>query len=238
MKPPQENRSSRTLSPLRVLAYRFVALVGAGIIEILWRTCRVTVLSEERLDSELKSNGAIILAFWHCHLVMLARYLVVKRSAGLRLGFVISPSVDGEAAAMLARLHHGNVIRGSSNYTGSRAARHMIRAVNEGISPAITPDGPTGPRFEFKPGALFVSQLTGKPVIPLSYAAAPAYQLRTWDRFVLPVPFSRVVIAVGKPVLVPRETSSEGLEEFRTEIQQQMLELYRQAAEELARVRQ
>ncbi len=235
MNPIPGNRSQRKLSRGRLLAYRIAVFIGTGIVELLWRTSRLTILNEDRLDAELRKHGAVILSFWHGHLVILARYLVVKRPKGLKLGFVISPSVDGEVAAMLTRIYRGHIIRGSSTYTGARTARHLVRAVNEGISPAITPDGPLGPRFVFKPGALFVSQLCGRPVVPLSYAAKPAYLLRTWDKFVIPVPFARVVIAVGEPVTVPRETTPDGLEVYRAAIQQQLHALYKEADAELKR---
>jgi len=226
---PAGSRSQRRLTTGRVLAYRLAAVIGAGIVELLWRTCRIKVLHGERLDTELK-GGAVIVAFWHQHILLCSRYLVTKRSAGLKLGFVISPSVDGEAAAMLTKIYRGYAIRGSSTYTGSRTARHLVRAVTDGLSPAITPDGPRGPRFGFKPGALFVSQLSGRPVIPISYAARPASVLRTWDKFVIPMPFAKVAIAVGEPVTVPRETDADGLEVLREAIEQQLHALYKEAA--------
>src|SRR5690606_16267885 len=96
------------------------------------------------------------------------------------------------------------VIRGSSTRTGARALRDYYQLlVNEGVSPVITPDGPTGPRHRFKPGGLLLAQLSGRPLLPMAFAATRAWQFG-WDRFVLPWPFSRVAIAVGAPVQVER----------------------------------
>jgi len=222
-----------------MLIYRLAAGLGAFILELLWRTCRIRVIGGERMSAELKEHGAVIPVYWHQHLLMCSRYLPMQYPHGLKLGFMISPSVDGEAATILARMYGGEVIRGSGSYTGARAVRHLHRAVSKQLlSPVMTPDGPRGPRFVFKPGALFVSQLCRKPVVPLSYAASPAWVLRTWDKFVIPAPFGRVVIAIGEPLQVARETTPEELAGFQTEMQQRLHATYRAAAAELDRWKQ
>src|SRR5690606_34441915 len=133
------------------------------------------------------------------------RYLLLQRGRGLVPGFLISPSVDGEVPAKIAQRLGARVIRGSSTRTGARALRDYYRLlVEEGVSPVITPDGPTGPRFRFKPGALLLAQLSGRPLLPMAFAASRAWTFG-WDRFVLPWPFSRIAIAVGAPVMVSRD---------------------------------
>lgn len=233
------SRSQRRLTPLRVLVYRLAAGLGALVLEVLWRTCRIRVVNGEQMSAELIAHGAVIPVYWHQHLLMCSRYLPLQAPHGLKLGFMISPSVDGEAATMLARIYGGEVIRGSGSYTGARAVRHLYRAVSgQKLSPVMTPDGPRGPRFVFKPGALFLSQLCSKPIVPLSYAARPAWVLRTWDKFVIPVPFSRVVIAVGEPLQVAREITEPELEALQVEMQHRLHATYRAAAAELARWKQ
>lgn len=228
--PVTGTRSQRRLTLSRRLVYRAAALLGAVILEVLWRTCRIRLLGMERLERELAAHGAVIPVFWHQHLLIGARFVAAQRARGLKLGFMISPSVDGEAATMLARMYGGDVIRGSGSYTGARAVRHLHRAISKDLlSPVITPDGPRGPRFVFKPGALFISQLCGKPVVPIAYAAATAKVLRTWDKFVLPVPFSRVVVAVGEPVLVPRDLSAPGMQRLQQEMQDRLHATFKQA---------
>ena len=87
---------------------------------------------------------------------------------------MISPSVDGQGPTMLAQMYGSHVVRGSGSYTGVRAVRGVYNAiVKEGISPGITPDGPRGPRFKFKPGAIFTAQISRKAVVPIAFAAQP-----------------------------------------------------------------
>jgi lysophospholipid acyltransferase (LPLAT)-like uncharacterized protein len=142
---------------------------------------------------------------------------------------MISPSVDGEAPSALARSYGARVVRGSGSYTGLRAVRGAHQAIKEGISPAITPDGPRGPRFKFKPGALFAAQISGKPVVPLAFAAHQPFILKTWDKFVIPRPFSRVCIAIGEPFYMPADATDEQLQAAQREMEDRMKQTYQLA---------
>jgi lysophospholipid acyltransferase (LPLAT)-like uncharacterized protein len=101
--------------------------------------------------------------------------------------------------------------------------------VKQEISPAITPDGPRGPLHEFKPGAVMLAQLTGKPILPVSIAASHTWRFSTWDRFELPLPFSRIVIAYGEPVKMPRGIDAESLARLQVEMADRLKALQRQA---------
>jgi lysophospholipid acyltransferase (LPLAT)-like uncharacterized protein len=213
--------------------YRLAALLTCAILEILWRTSRLRITGLDRLATLVREQGAVVPVFWHQHLLMCARF-VVDRRAGLKAGFMISPSVDGQAPTMLAGLYGAHVVRGSGSYTGVRAVRGVYQAiVKEGISPGITPDGPRGPRFKFKPGAIFTAQISRKAVVPLAYAAKPAWLLRTWDKFVIPAPFAKVSIAIGEPYFPPEKMNDEQMAEAQRELERRMLETYKVAASAL-----
>jgi lysophospholipid acyltransferase (LPLAT)-like uncharacterized protein len=203
---PEQRQSSRRLTPLRRLAYGLAAPLLLGLIRLWWASCRVVrVVGAEHLEQALATHGSLLPCYWHQHELFCGRYLVQQRARGLVPGFLISPSVDGEVPAKIAARLGARVIRGSSTRTGARALRDYYRLlVNEGVSPVITPDGPTGPRHQFKPGALLLAQLSGRPLLPMAYAASRAWQFG-WDGFVLPWPFSRIAIAIGAPELVGRE---------------------------------
>jgi lysophospholipid acyltransferase (LPLAT)-like uncharacterized protein len=213
-----------------MLVYRLAVLIAAAILEILWRTCRISISGGERLAGLLREHGAVVPVFWHQHLLMCARF-VASRRFGLKPGFMISPSVDGQAPTMLAALYGAHVVRGSGSYTGMRAVRGAHQAiVKEGISPAITPDGPRGPRFVFKPGAIFAAQISGKAVVPIAYAAKPAWLLRTWDKFVIPSPFGKIRIAIGEPYFPPAEMDDAQMQAAQREMERRLLATYEQAA--------
>jgi lysophospholipid acyltransferase (LPLAT)-like uncharacterized protein len=171
----------------------------------------------------VRESRAVIPVLWHQHLLWGVKALLDLQPAGLKLGFLISPSVDGEAPAMLARKLGGHVIRGSSTHTGARALRDFYETIaKDGVSPALTPDGPKGPVHEFKPGALMLARLTGKPILPVSVAGSWVFRFPTWDRFELPLPFSRVVIAYGEPVIVPRGLDADGLTRMQVELAERL----------------
>ena len=220
-------RSSRRMTPGRRLAYRIAVPLGLGIIRFWWLTCRVVrVEGAQHLEEALAKAPSLVPCYWHQHQLFCGKYLLDQRSRGLKVGWLISPSVDGELGAMMVRRLGGHVIRGSSTHTGARALRdYYLALVQNGISPAITPDGPQGPRFKFKPGAILLAQMSGRPILPMAYAASHAWLVK-WDKFVIPVPFSRIAIAIGPPRYVPRVTDAAGIERMQAEMEAELKRLY------------
>lgn len=217
----QKGRGSRRrLTAGRMLVYHVAVFVGWHVIRFFWRTCRVQqVAGLEAARDAVRSSRSVIPVYWHQHILFGVHALLGLRAEGLKLGFLISPSVDGTAPALLVQKLGGHVIRGSSTHTGARALRDFYETiVKQEISPAITPDGPRGPVHEFKPGAVMLAQLSGKPILPISVAASHTWRFRTWDQFELPLPFSRVMIAYGEPVRVPRVLDAEGLARIQVEM--------------------
>src|SRR5690349_8320571 len=127
----------------------------------------------------------------------------------------------------------GRSIRGSTTHTGARALRDYYHAlVKQDISPSITPDGPKGPRFVFKPGAILLSQMSQRPMMPLAFAASRA-SLIAWDKSVLPWPFSRSAIAVGPPRQVPRTLAPAQLEQMQKDMAAELKSLFHTARDAL-----
>lgn len=223
-------RSSRRMTPARRLLYRIAVPIGLGIIRFWWLTCRVVrVEGSGHVDAALAKAPSLIPCYWHQHQLFCGRYLLDQRARGLQVGWLISPSVDGELGAMMVQRLGGHVIRGSSTYTGARALRDYYQAlVKEGTSPAITPDGPQGPRFKFKPGAILLAQMSGRPILPMAYAASRAWLVK-WDKFVIPVPFARIAIAIGEPRYVPRVMDAAQIENLQHEMERELHRLFRTA---------
>jgi len=229
-------RSQRRLTFWRKALYRIAVPIGLGVFRLWWLMCRVVrVVGEENLRTALAGSCAVIPCYWHQHQLFCARYLLEQRALGLKVGFLISPSVDGELGAMLVRRVGGHVIRGSSTNTGARALRDYYRALTEErISPVITPDGPRGPAFVFKPGAILLAQMSGRPIVPIAYAASRAWKVK-WDRFVIPVPFARIAIAVGEPRQVPRTLDAAALERWQRTMESELKALFAHARDALDR---
>jgi lysophospholipid acyltransferase (LPLAT)-like uncharacterized protein len=226
----QQTRSGRRLTRGRLFMYKILVPVGLSLLRLVWRWSRVVqVIGAEYIAAALKEAPSFIPVYWHQHQLFCVKHLLEQRRAGLKLGFLISPSVDGEIGAMIVRSMGGEIIRGSSTHTGARALRDYYEALaHQGVSPAITPDGPRGPPWKFKPGAVLLAQLSGRPMIPLSYAASRAWKIK-WDRFVIPAPLSRIVIAVGEPVYVPKGLDAAGLERVQIDMERRLRAAFEEA---------
>jgi lysophospholipid acyltransferase (LPLAT)-like uncharacterized protein len=226
----QQTRSGRRLTKGRQWLYKLAAPIALALMRLVVGWCRVVrVLGAEHIGAALARGPSFIPVYWHQHQLFCAKYLFDQRAAGVRLGLLISPSVDGEFGAIIVRNLGGEVIRGSSTHTGARALRDFYQAlVHEGISPVIAPDGPRGPPWKFKPGALLLAQLSQRPIVPLSYCASRVWKAG-WDRFVIPKFGARVVIAVGEPVYVAKGLDAAGLEALQADMEQRLRLLFESA---------
>jgi lysophospholipid acyltransferase (LPLAT)-like uncharacterized protein len=95
----------------------------------------------------------------------------------------------------------------------------MQQMMKRGISVVTTADGPSGPKYEFKLGAVLMARIGGAPMVPLACATDRAWHLKRWDDFMIPKPFARVVLAIGEPIEVPRGASMKQMEEYRLQMQ-------------------
>lgn len=226
--------SKRTMTPLRRFAYRLLVPIAYALVRLAWSWVRKPrTIGEAHADAALARHPSFIPVLWHQHQLFCARWLVGQRERGVKPGFLISPSVDGEIGAMLVDRAGGVAIRGSSSHTGAKALRDFYEAlVKQGVSPIITPDGPRGPPWVFKPGAILLAQMSGRPMLPMAYAASRAI-LFHWDRFVIPLPFSKVVVAIGEPRYVPRTMDAKSLEALQVEMAGTLRSLFGQAKEAL-----
>lgn len=208
------------------------AVIGHGLVRALWASCRVT--REEGLAAwdDLLSRGPVIPCAWHHQLVLAAPW-VIRHVAGHggRPAFLVSQSRDGELAARALSLFGPvRIVRGSASRGGRAALRALGRAVGrEGASPFLLPDGPRGPEREAKAGAVVLAQVTGAPLVPLGFAARSAWRLGSWDRMVVPRPFTRVAVVVGHPLKVPRELAADELGDFGSELAAALDEAERRA---------
>ena len=223
----KETRSKRRMTPVRRFVWRIVAAIGVFLIKTFWRSCRVVrIVGDEHMAAALAAAPSLIPVYWHQHQIFCSKYLFDQKARGLKLGFLISPSVDGDIGVMVVAKFGGHSIRGSTTHTGARALRDYYDAlVKQGLSPSITPDGPKGPRFVFKPGAILLSQMSQRPMVPISWCASRA-TLFQWDKFVLPWPFCRIVIAIGPPRQVPRTLQPAALEALQKEMAAELKRLF------------
>ncbi|MCC6545448.1 MAG: lysophospholipid acyltransferase family protein [Nitrospirae bacterium] len=195
--------------------------IGMLIIYLIGITYRKEVVGGESEQSLIRKGINPIYALWHGRLFFLP-FLYRWQE---RLYSLVSPSTDGEIIARTLRMFGVRTIRGSSYKSGSKAFRELIRIVRDKGLVFITVDGSRGPVFKVQKGILHLAKISGKPILPITYGADKAHVFKSWDRFIIPHPFTRVVVIYGEPVYVPRDSSEEEIEEKRIELEKRLVEI-------------
>jgi lysophospholipid acyltransferase (LPLAT)-like uncharacterized protein len=220
----ESRRRVGTRRPL-TLARRLYYFLGMPLVRGLFllasRTYRVqTVIGAEIADRIIADKSRIYApCYWHQHHVLCSNLLRQWINRGFRTCFLVSASVDGDVPARVARSWGAEVIRGSANRTGALALRDMQKMMKQGYSIVTTADGPNGPKYEFKAGTVLMARIGDVPMIPIACAAENAWYLRRWDDFMIPKPFSRIVLAIGEPIAVPKNMPLNEIEKYRLEMQ-------------------
>lgn len=167
-------------------------------------------------------HDRFIVAIWHNRLalsLLLYHRYVTAPYPQRRLAALVSASRDGGMLARVLELFHVRPIRGSSSRRGAQAVRELVTAAEEGFDLAITPDGPRGPRYVVQEGAIMAAQLTGLPLLPVSYKLGWKITLRSWDRFQVPLPFSTVEVSLAEPLTAERSGGAEARQRWRQELE-------------------
>jgi lysophospholipid acyltransferase (LPLAT)-like uncharacterized protein len=225
-----DEKPRRKMTFKRKMGYVVLKLLILSIVKIVWLTCRVKIIGQENMEQVHADQRTIIPCYWHQQHLFCGWYMLQQIKRGMKVGFLVSPSVDGEIPAKIVSARGATVIRGSSTRTGAKALRDMFLTITrDKISPVTTSDGPTGPIFKFKSGAVMLSQMTKAPMLPIACSARNAWYLGSWDRFMIPKPFTKVVVAVGDLVNVSPEQSSKDLSPVQNQMELAINELMVQA---------
>ena len=168
-------------------------------------------------DFSHKAEGMVAMT-WHNRLFFFAA-LFPKGVCG-KTKAVVSSSRDGQYVADLISFFGLRSLRGSSSKKGANALRGALEAIREGWNVAFTPDGPRGPRYEIKAGPVIVASMTGAKILPVMVNASRYWEIRSWDGFQIPKPFSTLTVILGDPVTIPPDLDEEGLERERLRVQE------------------
>ena len=223
----------------RELLHRLEAFLFWALVALIGRSCRARLVAgEEHVERLLREGGSSVVAFWHDRLFFgshwLSRHLIHR---GYPLTALISASRDGELGARTARRLGARVVRGSSTRGGREGVRRLLREAAAGRGVVVVPDGPKGPARCAKPGAVTVARLARAPVVPFTWVADRSWRIGSWDRLEIPKPFTRVAVAVGAPLAVPREGGDEEVARQSAALEESLAALDATAAAALARGR-
>lgn len=222
-RPDQPGRSVKALR--RILrsdvAVAIACFVGAFYIRVVRYTGLWRIEGEHIPESFRISGRPFILAFWHGRLLMMP---YCWRHTDL-VNMLISGHQDGRLISQTVRHFAIESVVGSTTRGGAQATRRLIRLMRDGGIVGITPDGPRGPRMRVGEGTVALARLSGAPIIPATFSASRRRVMKSWDRFVVALPFARGVFLWGKPIEVPRDANGETLEASRRALEDAMNEL-------------
>lgn len=218
--------SQRRMNTARRVYYFLGLPVLRALIRLLTATYRIEKISgAEHIEPYLDGETLCAPCYWHQHHVIGSTLIRSWIRRGFKACFLVSGSVDGEVPERVARAWGAEVIRGSANQSGALALRDMQGMMKNGFSIVTTADGPRGPKYEFKMGAVLMARIAGVPIIPIGCAADRAWYLDRWDQFMIPKPFARIALAIGAPYPVPSDTPLDALEPHRVAVQAAVMSL-------------
>ena len=178
-------------------------------------TIRIYRKNKEVEDYIRNLPGKYILTLWHGRIFYLFYYL--RRRPDFYL--LISPSEDGDLLARLARLMGYSVIRGSTYKKAVSSARALIKVLQREKRIIIIADGSRGPRIKAQPGSIQIAGITDAPLIPMTFGAKRKFELNSWDRFVIPLPFTRCTVSFGQPIPIPSRPDTESVQKKQNELE-------------------
>jgi hypothetical protein len=215
---------------LKPLRRKVIAWLGPwfayAIIRMLARTMRFEEINPE-IPREFWSKGSSFIGtFWHGRLLMMP--IIYK---GKKLGILVSPHRDGILLKNILKRFGFNLIEGtiSITQTAFSAFRQMVRLQKSGWDIGFPPDGPRGPGGQAKIGIIELAKRTRRPILPLAFSASKKKVFKTWDRFLLPYPFSKGVFIWGEPIYIDKDGDQDYLEEKRQLLENRLNELTEQA---------
>jgi lysophospholipid acyltransferase (LPLAT)-like uncharacterized protein len=208
------------------LLIRLADLAFYMLISVLGRTARFEVEGWENHEQVMDGGGLPIYVFWHDR-IFLTTYWWRRR----RIVVMTSQSFDGEYIARFIQRFGYGAARGSSTRGGVGAVVEMARLMRAGCTTSFTIDGPKGPRYVAKMGAVLLAKKSGHPVLPVTMALARYWMLPSWDKFQIPKPFTRAKVFVAEPIYVPANADEETLNAKRDELQRVLDDLTRRGDE-------
>jgi hypothetical protein len=199
------------------LKWRIVGIAGRCFVDALFSTISISIHGWDQV-APLMTSKRFLFVFWHSRILP-----VCYTHKGYNAAIMVSRSEDGEIIAQVIYRQGHEPVRGSSTRGGREALYQIAEALKTGDRPGvIIPDGPQGPRYKVQHGIIKLGQMTGYPIISVTGSFSHMAVLNSWDRFIIPRPFSRCLLMYGKPIYVPADADAELQESLRYQLECEM----------------
>lgn len=207
------------------LAYSFICWIASKYIKFVSLTLKWKYLNKKHADTLWKNNENFILCFWHGRLLMMPLSWKKKE----KINMLISEHPDGQLISKTVKHFGINTIHGSSSKGGIKAIRNIIKSLKLGQSVGITPDGPRGPRMKINSAIIKIASLTGRKILPLSCSVKNKFFLKSWDRFLVALPFGKACFFWGKPIMVKKNLSKKEDVKLSNKLEKTLIKLTKDA---------
>ncbi|EDP61319.1 hypothetical protein BAL199_06826 [alpha proteobacterium BAL199] len=194
---------------------RAAGTLAGAIVRMINATTRWEHVADPAAAALLAGDQPVIGAFWHNRLMLISAVW----PKGKPIAMVQSEHGDSRILGIAVSEYITRPIWGSSRRNPMAALKGMLRALQEGLSVGITPDGPRGPRMRCRPGLIHAAKRSGVPIVPGAWSVSRRSVARSWDRFIIAWPFGRGVIVLGAPIRVPADADETGLEACRRQVE-------------------
>lgn len=197
--------------------------LAASVMKLWSLTLRYNVNGQPGISAPSLGTSPVIFALWHNRIFTMPP--IWRHTGGKNRSTVVltSASRDGTTLATAMKVFGLGAIRGSSSRRAVSALIGMKNALRDGHDVCVTPDGPKGPRYSFQAGLIKIAQSTGTPIVPIHITYSSAWRLKSWDRFVIPKPFSQVSVTFDKPITIPKNITEELFETERQNLESLLL---------------
>lgn len=205
---------------------RYLALLLLRLyVRLVYITSQIDYRIDESTQALLQGEKPFLIAFWHNRILMMS---VLAKRKGLSAA-LISSHKDGDLLQDFLKIHGYEAIRGSSRRDSLSAIRNILKYLQQGYGIAITPDGPTGPKYKCNGNLLKIAAKANVPLIQSCYGASRAVKLNTWDEFIIPLPFSRLILIMSAPKIY------QNLENLTDNLEEEMINMTNSIDQELMR---
>ncbi len=211
-----------------VLAMEWMQWVVAVFMSVpIWFVYFTSIKRVTNIETFYKyRKKPAIFVFWHGRSMMLSPIICL---GGMHAYAIASRHKDGRMMAKLQHLFGLRAIYGSSHKGGVSVLREGLRVLARGDHAiCMSPDGPGGPSLRVKDGALYFAKMSGAPIIPVCYSCSRSWFQNRWDRYLVALPFSKIICNIGNPVFVPKKATPQEFEDIRTNLENFMVEQMRE----------
>ncbi|MCS1408915.1 MAG: hypothetical protein M2R45_02093 [Verrucomicrobia subdivision 3 bacterium] len=206
-------------------AAKLTAFAIVRSIRLLASTLRYEHAETDARLAQMQDHPMIV-CIWHNRLALslslYQRFIAKKPYPSHRLAALVSASRDGAMLSEILKYFNVQPVRGSSTRRGGQALKELVTWARKGWTLAITPDGPRGPRYQVQDGVIATAQLTGLPILPVSYELKTKLVTKSWDRFQIPCPFTTCNVRTADPISVPRSIDPKTRASIKAQLQSAM----------------